>query len=687
MPKNKCFIKMMEMETNEVKTLHQCAQCDEIFDEYSDLEVHNRIHVKMEKSGHQCSVCDKIFKTLNDLQNHNKLHLKKEKTEDVASFHHCTKAHVKEGETKDLKNFHQCSLCGEMFELYTDLEEHCKIHVKEEKTDDVDFEKACPADFEEMITDAQNHVKVKEEKIYAENCKVHFAEVTTDIKNDVKEEKTDDVKAIHQCKLCYEKFELYTDLVEHCEMHIKEEDSIASTSHQCTSCKKKFTQYSELEKHRCTCTNRNLQMSGESQNTNIVASQNILVLNNKLLRPNFHLETANNSPKSSHTENRQFYQSNICTKEFNQGAPVQSHMKTHVPNTVNDETMETRWDSLMYKCHICGEIFRSSSNLTDHLKLHSLEKKHKCHICSSSYSKKYHLSQHILKAHSSKLKTYKCHCNAEFSSTFDLKEHVQTHTCTDEKPFRCEECGKIYSRKYKLVVHMKSHRTEKLYTCEICSKSFTGDIELKRHVKIHEFNPGNSSKSVDFDELIDKPVQPQVAGLNGQMANSGNFFNFKLQLNNTRPGNTATQTGQLSFTDKPFKCFVCSKTFPLKTGLETHIKVHKKKKCDVCGRSFRDKRAMDIHICSYKRGRSNFKCDICCVTFPFKQSLKTHMESHGIFKCDFCSQSFPSSSDLQEHRIIHSQEKSYKCDVCSKSFPSSNDLQQHGMTHSKKNAF
>nr|XP_005171531.2 zinc finger protein 263 isoform X1 [Danio rerio] len=90
------------------------------------------------------------------------------------------------------------------------------------------------------------------------------------------------------------------------------------------------------------------------------------------------------------------------------------------------------------------------------------------------------------------------HEHSSVSDTFSLsashppKTHTQSlqqgedqRLPTSLKPFRCEECGKSFMQRTKLITHGRVHTGEKPFRCRFCGKMFSRQDNCLRHMRLH----------------------------------------------------------------------------------------------------------------------------------------------------------------------------------------------------------
>ncbi|VDK33274.1 unnamed protein product [Taenia asiatica] len=109
----------------------------------------------------------------------------------------------------------------------------------------------------------------------------------------------------------------------------------------------------------------------------------------------------------------------------------------------------------------------------------------------------------------------------------------RTELVVGMKSFHCTECGRLFSRKRNLPVHVDSvHKGKKPFECEKCGKFFTQKSNLKSHLKaVHEI-PESFLKQAERSASIAFIVLGK----------------------------------------KPYACEVCCKTFTQKSNLRSHLK-------------------------------------------------------------------------------------------------------------------
>ncbi|KAH8689698.1 hypothetical protein BGW36DRAFT_308597 [Talaromyces proteolyticus] len=112
------------------------------------------------------------------------------------------------------------------------------------------------------------------------------------------------------------------------------------------------------------------------------------------------------------------------------------------------------------------------------------KRKHQCTLpgCGKLFTQKTHLDIHM-RAHTG-AKPFKCNepsCGQRFSQLGNLRTHERRHT--GEKPYSCDICHKKFAQRGNVRAHKITHEQAKPYTCQLdnCWKQFTQLGNLKSH--------------------------------------------------------------------------------------------------------------------------------------------------------------------------------------------------------------
>lgn len=171
------------------------------------------------------------------------------------------------------------------------------------------------------------------------------------------------------------------------------------------------------------------------------------------------------------------YPCNHCSKAFKTKNKLRIHK-----NSVHERTRS-------YDCHFCGRGFAISSNLTNHLRIHTGEKPYVCDECGMKFAQSSSLYSHKI--------THKqdaCHvcsdCGRGFLRAYQLRNHRrEIHLgVLPPKSHTCDSCGAGFRTNAQLRRHQATHNPVRSFICEHCHAAFTMKKYLVQHYKTHRLS-------------------------------------------------------------------------------------------------------------------------------------------------------------------------------------------------------
>ncbi|KAM4795750.1 zinc finger and BTB domain-containing protein 11 [Rhinophrynus dorsalis] len=270
----------------------------------------------------------------------------------------------------------------------------------------------------------------------------------------------------------------------------------------------------------------------------------------------------------------------------------------------------------------------------------------------------------------------------------------KNETKAGDTELECNECGKVFHRRYALIMHSLKHsamhnlkqstmyslKNEKTkeFQCPLCTKEFQYSASLRAHLIRHSKTGKTDVNVVETEEsYTTKGITKRqfICGLCGRTLPK--LYSLRIHM--------LKHTGV-----KPHACEVCGKTFTHKHGLKMHKALHesqKQYKCDMCDKSFVTNRSLQEHVSTHT-GESKYLCSVCGKAFHRASGLSKHLKKHKPstdtrgYHCTQCERSFFELRDLQQHMNKHLGVKPFECEFCGKSYSWKKDWYSHVKSHS-----
>ena len=206
-------------------------------------------------------------------------------------------------------------------------------------------------------------------------CTTAINQDETDIFNLNQQEKKESLPTIqghsfYKCPHCSKSFQSKTNLLKHCNVHIK--------PFKCRFCEESYSRRDYLKRHEY---NEHREQAEETEDIPLFPGQKqILLLQCNFCPKVFRAKSLLDIHERKHTGIKPFHCEN-CPASFTTVWNLKTHQKKHV-------------ETSNFVCKTCGKTLSTKVALNDHMTVHTGERPHKCEKCGSSFKRTTNIWRH-----------------------------------------------------------------------------------------------------------------------------------------------------------------------------------------------------------------------------------------------------------------------------------------------------
>ncbi|XP_057681333.1 zinc finger protein 646 [Corythoichthys intestinalis] len=651
------------------------------------LVQHTDGHLEREERKFKCDKCGRGYRHAGSLANHKKAH-------DVGSFecHVCGKENSNALALKSHLRSHtarkkySCSQCGKAFRLATQLATHERVHRTSQlkKQDATEYRHPCEI--------ADNSESPSTVGIRMENCAVEGKMEFYHPQCDTSENAAD---RPFKCSLCDKTYIHLRSLSNHKKTH-------QLGMFECTVCFKLFNNMAALYSHQRTHKARN---GGGSVNS---------------LSDIYANSAQEQFPPRSLDAPVNFC--HLCQVMFPSHEEFQEHIQMHNSSSdsfgLRDDTAGSH--SMTYDIVTSPKSSVYTANMNHIPSLASVKSTLGFNPPLGTINSNGHMYSNFPNNLSSNYSQGEPPLrNASIGNIATTVSELRDPSVTDpdERPFRCQICGKSYRHSGSLVNHKRSHQVG-TYHCTICRKKYPHLAALKSHLRIHKGHKTSFNSNGDGEWLPSEPLISvnQQNRLSSREEEDRTPLTLGADGENTRVfhdhQDTSTSLPHAELAMQRHMCADCGDTFADISSIVAHScplrqqQQHTNESHNFNGNftgtvaqfhGFNDSNHQSYLERSFQENLSSeqlnahgeeddgdlFQCSICGNSYSSMRALRSHLRGHAQSQCAAVS-SATSAMSSQEEVGQDQPGEMMICSTCGESFASKQDLVTHQLVHVKR---